>query len=81
MWSGTVMRIPLIAWQMKNISLYKMSYNPKPYSNCKNKTKVELNLSRYATKSNLKRTTAIDASKFAKKIDLATLKSILDIKN
>ena len=81
MWSGTVMRIRLIPWQIKKISLYKMSYVPEPYSNCKNKVKVELNLSNCSTKFDLKRATAIDTWKFAKKIDLATLKSIVNVKN
>ena len=37
--------------------------------------KVELYLSNYATKSDLKNATAIDTSKFAKKVDIASLKS------
>ena len=37
--------------------------------------KVELYLSNYATKSDLKNATGIDTSKFAKKIDFASLKS------
>ena len=36
--------------------------------------KIELDLSNYAAKANLKNTTGIDASKFAKKSDLANLK-------
>ena len=40
--------------------------------------KVELDLSNYATKTNLKNVTGVDTSKFAKKIDLANLKSDLD---
>ena len=38
--------------------------------------KVELDLSNYATKTDLKNVTGVDTSKFAKKIDLANLKSI-----
>ena len=40
--------------------------------------KIELNLSNYATKTDLKNTTSVDTSKFTKKIDLANLKSDLD---
>ena len=40
--------------------------------------KVELDLSDYATKTDLKNATEIDTSSFAKKVDLASLKSNLD---
>ena len=40
--------------------------------------KVELDLSNYATKTNFKKTTGVYASKFAKKVDLASLKSKID---
>ena len=40
--------------------------------------KVELDLSNYATKSDLKNATDVDTSKFAKKVDLANLKSNVD---
>ena len=43
----------------------------------KNEIKVELHLSNYATKSNLKHATGVYTSRFAKKTDLAGLK--LDI--
>ena len=36
--------------------------------------KVELDLSNYATSSNLKNATKVDTSKFIKKVDLANLK-------
>ena len=42
------------------------------------KVEVELDLSNYATKTDLKNETGIDTSSFAKKIDLASLKSILN---
>ena len=38
--------------------------------------KVELNLSNYATKADLKNATGVDTSQFAKKVDLANLKSM-----
>ena len=37
--------------------------------------KVELDLSNYKTKADLKNSTAVDTSKFATKVDLARLKS------
>ena len=40
--------------------------------------KVELDLHNYATKADLKNATGVDASKFAKKVDLANLKSNVD---
>ena len=40
--------------------------------------KVELDLYNYATKADLKTATGVDTSKFAKKVDLANLKSDVD---
>ena len=40
--------------------------------------KVELDLSNYATKTDLKNAAGVDTSKLAKKVDLASLKSYLD---
>ena len=39
------------------------------------RVKVELDLSNYATKRDLKNATKVDTSKFAKQVDLANLKS------
>ena len=39
------------------------------------KVKGELNSSNYATKADLKNATGVDTSNFAKKVDLASLKS------
>ena len=44
----------------------------------KSKTKVELPLSNYAAKSDLKSATVVDTSQFGKKNDLANLKSEAD---
>ena len=41
--------------------------------------KVELDLSNYATKRDLKNATGIDALSFAKRVNLASLKSNADI--
>ena len=51
-------------------------YFPEPKS--LEKVKFELDLSNYATKTDLKNATGIDTSSFAKKVDLANLKSNLD---
>ena len=50
---------------------------PKPNSLGAN-VKVELDLFNYATKTDLKNATRVDASSFAKKPDLANLKSKVD---
>ena len=60
---------------MKKILSYKMGFYPKPYNYGKNKMKVELDLSNHPAKFDLKKATSIDISKFAKKSDLANLKS------
>ena len=49
-----------------------------PYSCSKNKMKVQLDLSNYATKSHFKNATGADTSQFAKKDDLANSKSEVD---
>ena len=51
-----------------------MSYFSRLYSHSKNKIKFELDLSRYAIKSDLKAATGINISiKLAKKVDLVSL--------
>ena len=62
---------------IKEILLGKLSYFPEPRTN-KIKTKAELGLSNYATKSHLKNATGVDTSQFAKNADLAGLKSEAD---
>ena len=52
-------------------------YLPKPYYLGTN-VKVELYLSNYATKTDLKNSAGVDESFFAKKFDLANLKSDLE---
>ena len=52
-------------------------YFPEPKS-LAGRVKVELDLSNYATNANLKNATSVDTSKFAKKVDLANLKSNVD---
>ena len=52
-------------------------YFPEPKSSGE-RLKVELDLSNYATKADLKNATGVDTSKVAKKVDLANLKSSVD---
>ena len=52
-------------------------YFPEPKS-LGGKVEVELDLSHYATKADLKSATGVDTLSFAKKIDLANLKSNMD---
>ena len=49
-----------------------------PYNNSSGNIKVELDLSNYATKKDIKDITHIDASGFASKTYLATLKNEVD---
>ena len=57
------MIIYLIVRLIKNTSFCKKSHFPEPYTRIKNKINVELDLSDYAAKSNLKSATGIDTSK------------------
>ena len=41
------------SWIDKKKQLYKMSYFPELYTHCKNKKKIELDLSNYIKKSDL----------------------------
>ena len=54
-----------------------MSYYP-PYKNSSNNVKVELDLTNYATKTDLKNITHVDVSSFASKTNLAALKTKVD---
>ena len=56
---------------------YKMSYYP-PYKPSSNNVKVELDLTNYATKTDIKNITHVDVSSFASKTNLAALKTELD---
>ena len=52
-------------------------YFPEPKS-FRGRVKVELDLSNYATKTDLKNATGVDTSSFDKKADLGNLKSNVD---
>ena len=54
-----------------------MSYY-QPYKSSSNNIKVELDLSNYATKNDLKNITHLDVSSFASKTNLAALKTDVD---
>ena len=54
-----------------------MSYYP-PYKSSSNNVKVELDLTNYATKTDLKNITHVDVSSFASKTNLAALKTEVD---
>ena len=56
---------------------YKMSYYP-PYKSSSSNIKVELDLTNYATKTELKNITHVDVSSFASKTNLAALKTEVD---
>ena len=56
---------------------YKMNYYP-PYKSSSNNIKVELDLTNYATKTDLKNITHVDVSSFASKSNLAALKTEVD---
>ena len=53
-------------------------YFPKPFSSFAGNTNVKVNLSNYATKTDLKNVTYVATSSFALKTNLASLKSEVD---
>ena len=57
---------------------YKMSTYYPPYKSSSNNIKVELDLTNYATKTDLKNITHTDVSSFASKTNLAALKTEVD---
>ena len=72
------MIIHLIAGLIKK-TLYKMiQYFPKPYEPFGGDINVKVDLSNYATKTNIKNITHVDTSSFALKTNLANLKNEVD---
>ena len=57
---------------------YKMSTYYRPYKSSSKNIKVELDLTNYATKTDLNNITHVDTSSFASKTNLAVLKSEVD---
>ena len=68
------MIVLLIAGLIKKRS-YRMSRYFLPYVNSGINIKVELDLSSYATKTDLKNVTRVDVSSFVSKTNLASLKN------
>ena len=66
-------------FMIKNYKIlyYKMSYYP-PYKSSSNNIKVELDLSNYATKDDVKNITHVDVCSYATKTNLAALKTEVD---
>ena len=64
--NGKATIILLTVWLVKKILLLKMSYFLATHTLSKNKIEIELDLSNYATKSNLKNAAGVDTSDFAK---------------
>ena len=60
------------------IVYYKMTTYYPPYKSSSNNIKVGLDLTNYATKSDLNNITHVDSSSFASKTNLAALKSEVD---
>ena len=77
MLNGKDMIIHLIVRLMKK-SLYQTSRYFPPYRSFGGNVKIELDLSSYATKTNLGNVTHVDVSNFALKSNLASLKTKLD---
>ena len=57
---------------------YKMSPYYLPHKSSSSNVKVELDLTNYATKTNLKNITHVDVSSFASKTNIAALKTEVD---
>ena len=75
-----LLTVGLIKKMLLNETLsYKMSRNfPKPYDRFGGNVKVELDLSNYGAKADLKGATGADTSNLAAKSDLASLKAETD---
>ena len=75
---GKYMMIRLIFGLIKK-TLHKMSQQfPKPYKSFGGDFNVKVDLSDYATETDLKNPTGVDTSKLASKSDLASLKAKVD---
>ena len=77
MWNGKHMTIHLIAELIKK-TLYKMSQHFPTYRSFGENVEVELDLSSYATKTDLKIVTHVDVSTLELKSNLASLKVEVD---
>ena len=75
--NGKDMTILLIVGLIKK-TLHKMSQYFPPYRSLGKNINVKVDLSNYATETNLKNVTHVDVSNFALKLNLASLKSEAD---
>ena len=77
MLNGKTMDSSFNCWIDKKDIVQMSEYFPETQS-LGGRVKVELGLSNYAKKANLKNTTGVDRSKFAKDVHVANLKSNAD---
>ena len=70
----------LVVFMIENYKklYYKISTYYPPYKSSSNNIKVELDLTNYATKTDLKNITRVDVSSFASKTNLTALKTEVD---
>ena len=75
-----LLEISALAGFLRNISkdYYKLSQYYPPYKSSSNNIKVELDLSNYATRDDVKNITHVDVSSYATKTNLAALKTKVD---
>ena len=70
--------IHLIAGLIKKTWYKMIQYFPKPFRSFRGNINVKVDLSNYATKTDLKNVTHVDTSSFALKTNLASLKTEVD---
>ena len=75
-----MMKKLLVVFMIENCkrAYYKMSTYYPPYKSSSDNIEVELDLTNYATKTDLKNITHVDVSSFASKTNLAALKTEVD---
>ena len=75
-----MMKKLLVVFMIENYKrlYYKMSTYYPPYKSSSNNIKVELDLTNYATETDLKNITHVDVSSFASKTNVAALKTEVD---
>ena len=66
------------SWIDKRFHVKMSHYFPKPFRNCGGNLNNKVDLSNYATKTDLKNATHVDTSIFALKANLANLKTEVD---
>ena len=63
---------------MKKYCIKMSQYLPKPFQNFRGSINLKVDLSNYATKTDLKNVTHVDTSSFALKTSLVSLKTEID---